>query len=192
MFGLVDSLPAHRAVLAVIGHLPDASRCLHQRLLAVVVELQDEVIDRRVLVQIVGLVNGIRATLGREFTIPDVVELVGVAVGRINRSRRVRQFASRVVAVVVGVGRVEGRTGMSADNAAACGVVGVGVLRDRAAWKRVVDLKQFATIAVGPTGGEAVRIREGLLQVAAGQIVPGELFDWSIVRIVRLVRRNGH
>ena len=64
------------AVFAVVGDLPHTSFCLHKRLVAVVVELGREIINRRVLVEIVGRVDGIRATLRGGLAVTNLIEVV--------------------------------------------------------------------------------------------------------------------
>ena len=72
--------PEDRTILAVILDLPDAGCRLDEGLIAVVVELRRETINRRVLIEVVRRVDGICAALRRGLTVADVVEGIGVAV----------------------------------------------------------------------------------------------------------------
>ena len=75
--------------------------------------------------------------------------------------------------------------------AAAYGVVGVVVLRDKVGRGRVKNLEQLVVGVVSPRGGEAVRVCKRGFQIAAVEVVPRErvgILSWSW----RVVVRNFH
>ena len=76
--GGVDKSPQHRPVFAIVGYGPDASRGLDKRLVAIVVELRREIVDGSVLIERIGCIDGIRATLGQRLAVADVVVMLGV------------------------------------------------------------------------------------------------------------------
>ena len=125
-----DVLPENRAVLAVVGDGPDASCCLDQGLVSIVVELRSECLTRRrgesgvgdfgVLVELIRGVDGIRTALRRALAVADVVEVVAVAIRGIDLGGRIRQLAAHIVEIGVGVGRRERRARLRAGDAAAC------------------------------------------------------------------------
>ena len=171
--------PAHQAVLAVVSDLPCSSRRLHTNLVTVGVVIISKGFrcssslrgDSGILTQVVGsLLRTPHSAHCTALAVADIVEVVAVAVGGIHCGGRIRKFAARVIEVVVGVGRVECRTGMSARNAAAGGIVSVDVFRNRAGNGSIVDFKEF--VSVGPAGGEAIGVCERGFQVAARQIIP--------------------
>ena len=98
--------------------------------------------------------------LGSALAVADIVKIVALTVHGINHSEGIRQFAAVVVEVGIRVRRIERRADLLAGDAATRSVIGVDVLRDRTGGKSVLDLKQFATIPVGPRSCETVRICE--------------------------------
>ena len=69
-----------RSIFAVVGDRPDAGCGLYQRLVAVIVKLWCEVINGGVLVERIGCVDGICATLERGFAVADLVKVIGIAI----------------------------------------------------------------------------------------------------------------
>lgn len=67
-------------------------------------------IECRILVKTVCRVGDVRATFRRRFAITDVIEVIAVAVGRVDCGGRVRELAARVVEIGVDIGRVEAHT----------------------------------------------------------------------------------
>ena len=100
----ISVLPTHRAVLAVVGDLPDSRRGFHQRLVAVGVVLRNERINRHILVEVVRRVGGVHVTFRRSIAVADVVEVVAVAVGRVDRGSCAGELAAGVVAIATIVG----------------------------------------------------------------------------------------
>ena len=166
--------PQHRAVLAVVGDLPGARRGFDERLVAVGVVLRNERINRHILVEVVRRVGGVHVAFRRSIAVADVIEVVAVAVGGVNRGSRVGELTAGVVAIVDGIRLLKGRTRLRTGDTATGGVVGVGVLGDRTIRKCIVHLEQFATVAVGPGCGQSVRIGERGFQIRIGQIIPAE------------------
>ena len=126
----MDAGPKGWAVLAIVLNLPNTCRRLDERLIAVVIKLWSKVIDRRVLVEIVGRIDGIRAALGRRLAVADIIEVVGITVIGIDCSNGVSQLAAGVIAISDGVIMVEGASRLGHVNATASGIVGVIVLRN--------------------------------------------------------------
>ena len=106
----MDTRPKSWAVLTVVGDRPNTSSGLDKSLVAVVVELGLEVIDRRVLIEIVGRIDGFRATFGRSLAVAYVIEVVGVAVVSVNCGNSICQLTASVVAIGNSIGLIEGST----------------------------------------------------------------------------------
>ena len=98
--------PLHRAVLAVVSDLPDAGRRLNHGLIAVGVVGRREIIDGGILVQLARRVDGIGAALGRGLAVADVIEVVAVAVIRVDRGSCAGELAAGVVAVQIRIYRI--------------------------------------------------------------------------------------
>ena len=111
--------PENRAVLTVINYVPDTSRGLYDGLISIGIVNRREVINGRVLIQLVRRIGDIHSSLGRGLTVADVIEVVAIAVVRVNRGGRVSEFAAGVVEIRVRIGRIEGIAKHVASDAAA-------------------------------------------------------------------------
>lgn len=100
-------LPKDRTVFAIVGDGPDTGYCLDESLIAVVVKLRSEVVNGGVLIELIGGVDGISPTFRRCFSVVDVVEIIGIAIARVNRSNSVCKFATIVVAIGDSIGLFE-------------------------------------------------------------------------------------
>ena len=174
-----SACPQYGAVLAVVSDMPDASRGLDERLIAVVVKIGDKHIftyrgNLRVLVQFIRDVCRVRAALEGCFAVADWVILIIVTVVGINGSDSVCQLVAGVVSIRDNIFKHKGRSSLGDSGATTCGVVGIVKLGDDVGRSGVTDLKELVVGVILPTGGQAIGVDERGLEVGTRQVRPNE------------------
>ena len=161
----ITPCPTNGAVFGIVGNRPNTCLSLDERLVAIRIVLGREVVDRRVLVEVVGRVG---LTLGGGTISNVIVDVSLVLAGG--------ELVADVVTVGLRLVQSHHGTGFADFGTAAEQVVGVGVLRGDGAIDGVGHAgEKVARRLIIPFCGRAIGIGEAGLQVRAGQIFPRKI-----------------